>query len=55
MTYNASYDTADFQSIVIDGLGTAGAATVSWVSLLVLLLILGVVVTLLVKVRHAFK
>jgi len=55
MAYSPSYTQGDFQNIVVDALGTAGAATVSWISLLVLLLILGVVVTLLVKLRHAFK
>ena len=44
MAYNASYDQDDFQNIVVDGLGTAGAATVGWISLIILLVILGFVI-----------
>ena len=44
MAYTPDYTQDDFQNIVVDGLGTAGAATVGWVSLIVLLVILGFVI-----------
>jgi hypothetical protein len=55
MSYNASYSTNDFQNIVVDGLGTAGASVVSWVSLIVLLAVLGLVVGLFMKLGKVFK
>ena len=56
MAYTGNnYTTADFQNIVVDGLGTAGASAVSWVSLIVLLAVLGLVVGLFVKLGKVFK
>jgi hypothetical protein len=55
MAYNASYDKGDFQNIVVDGLGTAGAAFVSWVDLIVLLIILGFIVGIFLKLGNLFR
>jgi len=55
MAYNGTYTTGDFQNIVVDGLGTAGASVVSWISLIVLLAILGLVVGMFVKLGKVFK
>ncbi len=37
MAYNATYEVADVDDIVIDGLGTFGAAWVIWAGIIVLL------------------
>lgn len=55
MAYNGTYTTNDFQNIVVDGLGTAGASVVSWISLIVLLAVLGLVVGMFVKLGKVFK
>jgi hypothetical protein len=55
MTYNETYDKTDFQDIVVDGLGTAGAAFVSWIDLIVLLIVLGFIVGIFIKLGNLFK
>jgi hypothetical protein len=56
MTYvGNNYSKADFQNIVVDGLGTAGAAFVSWVDLIVLLIVLGFIVGIFIKLGNLFK
>jgi hypothetical protein len=55
MTYNASYSKSDFQNIIVDGLGTAGAAFVSWVDLIVLLVVLGFIVGIFIKLGNLFR
>ena len=55
MAYNATYDTDDFSDIVVDGLGTAGATAVDYVSLIILIAILGILAAGFVKLRKAFK
>lgn len=55
MAYSYSYSKSDFQNIVVDGLGTAGAAFVSWIDLIVLLIILGFIVGIFIKLGNLFK
>ena len=55
MAYSPTYTSSDFQNIVVDGLGTAGASVVSWISLIVLLAILGLVVGMFMKLGKVFK
>ena len=50
-----SYLKSDFQNIVVDGLGTVGAAIVEWLDLIVLLVILGFIVGIFVKLAALFK
>jgi hypothetical protein len=55
MAYAASYEKADFQAIVVDGLGTTGAAVVEWLDLIVLLIVLGFIIGIFVKLGNLFK
>jgi hypothetical protein len=55
MAYNASYDKNDFQNIVVDGLGTVGAAVVEWLDLIVLLVVLGFIVGIFIRLGNLFK
>lgn len=55
MAYTASYNKSDFQNIIVDGLGTAGASFVSWVDLIVLLIVLGFIVGIFVKLGNLFR
>ena len=55
MAYSYDYNKDDFQNIVVDGLGTAGAAFVSWIDLIVLLIILGFIVGIFIKLGNLFK
>jgi hypothetical protein len=55
MAYTALYNKSDFQAIVVDGLGTAGASFVSWVDLIVLLIVLGFIVGIFIKLGNLFK
>ena len=50
-----SYVKTDFQDIVVDGLGTSGAAFVSWIDLIVLLIVLGFIVGIFIKLGNLFK
>jgi hypothetical protein len=52
---DTSYEKTDFQNIVVDGLGTTGAAFVSWVDLIVLLIVLGFVIGIFLKLGNLFK
>jgi hypothetical protein len=58
-TCNAStvnlYTKADFQEIVVDSLGYAGASFVSWVDLIVLLIVIGFIVGIFMKLGNLFK
>ncbi len=56
MTYTGNnYSRDDFQLIVEDGLGTAGAAIVEWLDLIVLLVVLGFIVGIFVKLGALFR
>ena len=50
-----NYSKDDFQNIVVDGLGTTGAAFVSWLDLIVLLIVLGFIVGIFIKLGNLFK
>ena len=50
-----NYTKDDFQNIVVDGLGTVGAAIVEWLDLIVLLIILGFIIGIFVKLAALFK
>jgi hypothetical protein len=56
MAYTGNgYTKDDFQDIVVDGMGTAGAAVVEWLDLIVLLVILGFIVGIFMKLAALFK
>jgi len=55
MAYNQSYDKADFKLIVVDGMGTVGAALVEWLDLIVLLIVLGFIIGIFIKLGNLFK
>lgn len=55
MAYSASYDQSDFQNIIVDGLGTAGASVVLWVGTLVMAGILLVLIGIYKKITKAVK
>ena len=55
MAYSYNYDKADFKNIVVDGMGTAGAAVVEWLDLIVLLIVLGFIVGIFIKLANLFK
>jgi hypothetical protein len=56
MAYTGNgYDKADFQAIVVDGLGTTGASVVEWLDLIVLLIVLGFIIGIFVKLASLFK
>jgi len=55
MAYTAAYNKSDFQNIVVDGLGTAGASFVSWIDLIVLLIVIGFIVGIFIKLGNLFK
>ena len=55
MAYANSYNKSDFQTIVVDGLGSAGASFVSWIDLIVLLIVLGFIVGIFMKLGNLFK
>lgn len=50
-----SYAKDDFQTIVVDGLGTTGAATVEWLDLIVLLVVLGFIIGIFIKLGSLFR
>jgi len=54
MAYTASYTKDDFQNIVVDGIGVAGAEFVSWIDLVILLIILGFIVGIFLKFGNLF-
>lgn len=45
----------DFKEIVVDGLGTSGAAVVEWLDLIVLLVVLGFIIGIFVRLGSLFK
>ena len=56
MAYTGNnYSKADFKNIVVDGMGTAGAAVVEWLDLIVLLVVLGFIIGIFVKMGNLFK
>lgn len=55
MTYTYSYSKSDFKNIVVDGMGTSGAAIVEWLDLIVLLIVLGFIIGIFVKLGAMFK
>jgi hypothetical protein len=55
MAYNSSYSKADFKLIVVDGMGTVGAALVEWLDLIVLLIVLGFIIGIFIKLGNLFK
>ena len=50
-----NYSKDDFQVIVVDGLGTVGAAIVEWLDLIVLLIVLGFIIGIFVKLGNLFR
>ena len=46
---------SDFKNIVVDGMGTTGAALVDWLDLVVLLIVLGFIIGIFVKLANLFK
>jgi len=52
---NTAYLKGDFQNIVVDGLGTAGAGFISWIDLIVLLVVLGFIIGIFIKLGNLFK
>ena len=56
MAYTGNaYDKTDFKNIVVDGMGTVGAALVEWLDLIVLLVVLGFIIGIFVKLANLFK
>ena len=56
MVYTGNnYTKSDFQDIVVDGMGTAGASIVEWLDLIVLLIVLGFIVGIFVKLGNLFR
>jgi len=55
MAYAADYGKGDLQNIVVDGLGTVGAAVVEWLDLIVLLIVLGFIVGIFIRLGNLFK
>ena len=56
MTYTGNgYTKDDFKAIVVDGMGTTGAALVEWLDLIVLLVVLGFIVGIFLKLANLFK
>ena len=56
MTYvGNNYSKTDFKNIVVDGMGTVGAAIVEWLDLIVLLIVLGFIIGIFVKLGNLFK
>jgi hypothetical protein len=55
MAYTYSYTKDDFKNIVVDGMGTIGAAIVEWLDLIVLLIVLGFIIGIFVKLGNLFK
>ena len=50
-----SYAKTDFKNIVVDGMGVTGAATVEWLDLIVLLIVLGFILGIFVKLGSLFR
>jgi len=55
MAYTESYTKDDFKKIVVDSMGTTGAAIVEWLDLIVLLIVLGFIIGIFVKLGNLFK
>jgi hypothetical protein len=56
MVYTGNnYSKDDFQSIVVDGMGTVGASIVEWLDLIVLLVVLGFIIGIFVKLGNLFR
>jgi hypothetical protein len=56
MAYTGNeYAKEDLQDIVVDGLGTTGAAIVEWLDLIVLLVVLGFIIGIFVKLGNLFR
>ena len=56
MAYTGNnYSKADFKLIVVDGMGTTGAAVVEWFDLIVLLIVLGFIIGIFVKLGNLFR
>jgi hypothetical protein len=55
MAYTAAYSKTDFKNIVVDGMGTVGAALVEWLDLIVLLIVLGFIIGIFIKLGNLFK
>jgi hypothetical protein len=49
------YAKSDFKNIVVDGLGTVGAAVVEWLDLIVLLIVLGFIIGIFIKLGALFR
>ena len=49
------YVKSDYKNIVVDGMGTTGAAVVEWLDLIVLLIVLGFIIGIFVKLGNLFR
>jgi hypothetical protein len=54
-TTDNSYVKGDFKDIVVDGMGTTGAAVVEWLDLIVLLVVLGFIIGIFLKLGNLFR
>ena len=54
-TTDTTYSKGDFKLIVVDSMGTVGAAIVEWLDLIVLLIVLGFIIGIFVKLGNLFK
>jgi hypothetical protein len=50
-----TYAKTDFKNIVVDAMGTGGAATVEWLDLIILLIVLGFIIGIFIKLGNLFK
>jgi hypothetical protein len=56
MAYTGNaYTKDDFKDIVVDGLGTTGAAVVEWLDLIILLVVLGFILGIFIKLGNLFR
>jgi len=54
-TTDNAYLKSDFKLVIEDGMGTAGAAVVEWLDLIVLLIVLGFIIGIFVKLGNLFR
>ena len=52
---DTTYLKSDFKLVVVDGMGTTGAAVVEWLDLIVLLIVLGFIIGIFVKLGNLFR
>jgi hypothetical protein len=50
-----AYAKSDFKLVIVDAMGTSGAAVVEWIDLIVLLIVLGFIIGIFIKLGNLFK